>query len=148
MTLPASDPVTIQLNPRFPQPNQRVTVELDSSLIDLSKASISWSIGGKVVSRAIGQSSYEVTAGNNGTGIIVNVTITQKASVIQKSITIKPEDIEMMWDGHSYTPPFYKGKGLYPYQGEITVAALPNFIKNGSIIDPQTLVYTWKMMVM
>ena len=56
----------------------------------------------------------------------------------------KTLEVDLIWESLSYTPPFYKGKALYPHQGEIIFVAMPNMIINGVRISPSQLTYTWK----
>lgn len=48
--------------------------------------------------------------------------------------------VELIWESHSYVPPLYQGKALYPVGGEVTVYALPPI----ELGNPNTLTYTWK----
>jgi len=48
--------------------------------------------------------------------------------------------VELIWESHSYVPPLYQGKALYPIGGEVTVYALPP----AALGNPNTLTYTWK----
>ncbi len=143
--LPGNDPVTIQINPEFPKPNQNTTVSIKSFSIDLNTTTIIWSINGTKINSGKGLTSVVVQAGANGTTKeVAAAIITSSGLPIIKTITISPAEVDLVWDAHTYTPPFYKGKGLFPYQGEITVAALPNYVVNGVMADPKTLVYTWE----
>lgn len=56
------------------------------------------------------------------------------------STTLVRPTVELVWEVHSYTPPFYKGKALYPIGGEVTVMAYPP----ENLGNPSSLTYTWK----
>ncbi len=143
--LPGSDPITLQINPRNPQPNQNVTVQVQSLSMDLNKARISWSVNGTTIASEKGLKSFVIKAGANGSATVVGVSVAgDQGATFSETITIRPVSVDLIWHARSYTPPFYKGKALYPYQGEIVIAALPNIVRNGSIVNPKTLVYTWK----
>ncbi len=60
----------------------------------------------------------------------------------QVNVTVRNivADVEMVWEAHSYTPPFYKGKALYSIGGEVAVVALPP----AYLGNPSTLSYVWK----
>lgn len=62
------------------------------------------------------------------------------AQVVNVQTRVVNTDVEMVWEAHSYIPPFYKGKALYSVGGEVTVLAVPpEYLGN-----PSTLTYTWK----
>ena len=51
----------------------------------------------------------------------------------------------MMWEASdSYVPPFYQGKKLPGRESIIKIVAIPNFISNGTAINPGNAVYNWK----
>ena len=62
------------------------------------------------------------------------------AQVVNVQTKIVNTDVEMVWEAHSYVPPFYKGKALYSVGGEVTVLAVPP----EDLGNPSTLSYTWK----
>ncbi|MCR4274632.1 MAG: hypothetical protein NUW02_01095 [Candidatus Campbellbacteria bacterium] len=66
-------------------------------------------------------------------GAVANAQINVTTEIIRPTV-------EMIWEAHSYIPPFYKGKALYPIGGEVTVLALPP----ASLGNPNALTYTWK----
>ncbi len=54
-------------------------------------------------------------------------------------------NVDLLWQTNTYTPPFYKGKALYTTQSTVTVVAVPHiFTKNGTLLEPKDLVFTWK----
>lgn len=54
-------------------------------------------------------------------------------------------DVDLLWQGESYTPPFYQGRSLWGVQADITFTAIPHIpAANGREADPSTLIYRWK----
>jgi len=92
----------------------------------------------------VGLSQFTFTAGGNGKEKNVVATIQFTSSTVTKSFTITPQDVSIIYEADSYTPPFYKGKGLYGLQGTVTFVAIPNlFSSNGTRLNPKNLTYKW-----
>jgi hypothetical protein len=52
--------------------------------------------------------------------------------------------VDLLWQGNTYTPPFYEGRALWSKQSKITFTAIPHiFGANGQRLDPSTLIYRW-----
>jgi hypothetical protein len=45
--------------------------------------------------------------------------------------------VDIIWQGNTYTPPFYKGRSLWPFQGEIILSAIT------SSLNSKNLTYKW-----
>lgn len=139
--------VNISTNPSTPGPNQFVTATIESFAMDLDRATISWYSGGKLIQEAIGKKTFTFKTGSPGSlsNILVFIQIEDKPP-LQKTLNIRPATVDLVTEAQSYTPPFYKGKALYSYQGTVKVVALPNFVtENGGTINPKTLVYNWRV---
>lgn len=137
--------ITIELSPEIPNPYEDVTISLVSYATDLNKAIITWQSGGETVLSGIGRTSYTLKAKGPDTLTVVNISIVPVGSVstITKKVTIRPQEVEIMWESvDGYTPPFYKGKSLPITGGTIRVIAIPNTntIKSGS----GSFSYEWK----
>lgn len=150
LSLPAQYPDEIQEQidvnevPDVSEPYGPMTVSVDAYGTDLDSAQISWSLNGKKVQSGIGDKSLSFTMGARGQTSKVDITITPLNGLpVTQSASITPEDVDLLWQSNSYTPPFYKGKALFPPQGTVTFLALPEFVINGKSIDPKTLVYKW-----
>lgn len=48
------------------------------------------------------------------------------------------QSVDILWQGDTYTPPFYKGRALWSTQSRITFLAIPNGVGN-----PTNLIYRW-----
>ena len=61
-------------------------------------------------------------------------------------MVIIPEEVDLLWQATSYTPPFYQGKALAAHGSPISVIAFPHFkTASGEEISPDKLIYTWKV---
>lgn len=137
----------IRTVPARPAPNQLVTIIIESFSTDLDRAGISWFLNNNLAKEASGQKSFSFKTG--GPGSISNILIVVKTfggEMIQETLNIRPASVDVLWEAESYTPPFYKGKSLYPFQGTVKVVALPNIITSGGgTLNAKNLVYNWKV---
>ncbi len=139
--------LNVYVSPAHPGPRQQVAVTLESFATDLDRASISWSLNDTAAKQGVGQKSFTFTTGAPGTAsrVAVNI-ITTAGEVWQKTITIYPASVDLVWEAQSYTPPFYRGKALYPYQGTVRIVAMPDIVAaGGTEFDPNNLVYNWQI---
>jgi hypothetical protein len=138
--------ITLSLIPTNPEPNQLVVIKAQSYSTDLNSATFRWSVNGKLQKEGVGLKEFQTKTGKNGTAITVSVEIaTQNSGTLRESISFRPAEVSLVWESDGYTPPFYKGRGLYTFSGTIKVTAIPEFFgSNGKRINPKDLVYTWK----
>jgi hypothetical protein len=139
------DQLSVTVVPNIPGPYDHVIITIADYNTNLDSTKISWSVNGKTLQSGIGGKSFEFVMGALGQTSNVKVTIepTDAPAIIQ-TITLTPQDLDIAWEAQSYTAPFYKGKALFPTEGDITFVALPNFVtKTGAQINPGNLVYKW-----
>ncbi len=139
------DGIDIALTPLNPAPGDSVTVSVDSYSTDLDNAAITWYIGGKAYAKGNGLKSIDITAPAVGKSmqVIASIITAEKAS-IQKTVTIRSGDVDLVWESSGYLPPFYQGKVAAANQNTMKFIAIPHFVsKTGTPIDPKTLVYQW-----
>jgi len=135
----------ILFSPKYPQPGQTTTARVILHNKDLRTASIVWLLNTKVQQQRVGGTSFTFT--------IPRVTVPQTLGVLIKplsgapiasTITIYPSQVTLLWEGNTYTPPFYEGKKLYSPGATIRAEAVTLFRNANGIILPNTdLVYTW-----
>lgn len=144
--LGGGEELVVTLTPERPGALQTVTVEVESSVADLSRSTIRWLINGKLARESFDAKRFTLRTG--ALGSVTNLSITAETldgRVFNKDLTIRPAEVTLLWQTSSYTPPFYRGKALFPFQGTVTVAAVPFFVnERGERFDADTLVYTWK----
>ncbi|MDO8619880.1 MAG: hypothetical protein Q7R64_00855 [bacterium] len=130
--------------PEHPRPGEAVEVSVESYNIDLNRAEVQWFVNDKLVKTGLGNKRLTVSAGRNGETTVVRVVaIAENGIIYSASATIRPAEVNLLWQAQSYTPPFYKGKALMPYQGTVLVAAIPSFTRGKSTMSPGSLIYTW-----
>jgi len=130
--------------PEVPNPNSPVTVSLESSGLDLDTAFITWSVNNKKIKSGQGLKKINLTNGPIGSKTTVSVDIDIKTEVVTRSITLSAGEVDLLWQGETYVPPFYKGRKLWTKQSQITLVAIPHIIlSNGERIDIKSLIYRW-----
>lgn len=137
--------IVLNISPEFPNPNQSVTAMVSSYATNLDKAHISWLINNQETNKGVGKKIFYFTVGNLGSPLKLTAVInTVDGQSIQKTITITPTDVDILWEAYdSYTPPFYKGKALAPSQGAFKVVAMPNLINQTGKVNMDNLSYVW-----
>lgn len=131
--------------PEHPRPGEAVTVSVESYNIDLNRADVRWFVNDTPVKSGVGAKRINAVAGRAGELTSIRVTaIGENGSIYSASIAFRPAEVNLLWQAQSYTPPFYKGKALMPYQGTVLVAAIPSFTRGTSVMTPESLIYTWK----
>src|SRR3989338_3923135 len=138
------EPLQLTLRPERPAPFDTVVVKLESYVTDLGTANIIWVVNDQVIASG-GERQITFNAGPAGKSVKILVHVkASDGSSFSKELRIRPAEVTLLWQSEGYVPPFYKGKSLSPYQGRVTVVALPSFIKeNGAAINPNDLVYSW-----
>jgi hypothetical protein len=136
----------IAINPENPEPNETVTITINSNLYDLDRSKITWYVDGKVTKTDMGLKKFSTNAGNNGKKTTIKVAIeTFSGETKEIEAYFIPTFVDLIYEAVSYTPPFYKGKTLNPNQGVIVVNAIPEFVTpNGERISNNNLIYSWK----
>lgn len=136
--------LSMSLTPEHPRPGEAITVSVESYNIDLNRTDVRWFVNNKLVKAGVGEKRLETTAPGAGELMEVRVAaLGEGGSVYSASIAFRPAEVNLLWQAQSYTPPFYKGKALMPYQGTVLVAAVPSFSRGGGVMSSESLIYTW-----
>ncbi len=141
---PGAD-VGVVMNPENPGPNELVNVSISSFSTDLNAASITWKINNKTIKSGKGVKTFSFsTGGFNSTTDLDIVIYTNEGDTVEKSYSITPTNVDLVWQAYGYTPPFYKGKTLFSHQDMIQFVAIPHMKdSSGREISPKNLIYTW-----
>ncbi|MES2225499.1 MAG: hypothetical protein V4480_01685 [Patescibacteria group bacterium] len=139
------DPLSISIDPQYPEPYQIVTVTPQSTLIDLSASTVTFSVNGTVVQKGSGAESASVAVGGPGQTTTITVTAVQNGQTYTKQLVIHPADVALVVEPISSTHPFYDGSPLIGSEGRLRLIAIPDLRTSaGTPIAPENLVYTWK----
>lgn len=134
-----ASPISLNAYPLNPKPGETVRATVKSYSMDLDRSTITWRLGSKVLATGIGEKSVSFQAGTTGSSQTLTVSVSSTSGQATQSVTFSPAEVDLIWEAKSYTPPFYKGKALMPYQSNVVITAMP-----ASSIDPNKLIYTWK----
>lgn len=143
---PIDEIINVEVIPETPRANQNVSISIESYYYDLSRAKISWYINGALRDSGVSKTNFNFKTGNVGSVSNIKYQITTDSGVyFEKSLTISPGDVSLIWESSAYTPPFFKGKSLFSFEGQIRLIAVPNLLNsNGVKYKPEELVYTWQ----
>jgi len=138
---------TLEVSPRtIIEPGTDVTVTALSSLIDLDRASITWWTNGTYNEAANGSKMFTTKAGALGSETTV-VAIIDGANGLhtEPKVTVRPTELELLWEGDGYTPPLYRGRTLVSPGSHVVAEAQAHFIQKGTPISPSNIIYTWRL---
>lgn len=138
--------VLIELSSEYPSPRKIISARaISSNYEDLSRHNIIWALDGVEKKRGLGEKTFQFQAPANGKSAVVSVTVEKESGfTYQGSNTIRPGNLDLIYEADTYTPPFYKGRSLFTHQSTITVAAMTDFISGGIKIPKNRILYTWK----
>ncbi|HAT68252.1 MAG: hypothetical protein A2481_03795 [Candidatus Yonathbacteria bacterium RIFOXYC2_FULL_47_9] len=135
----------VKTNPKNPGPSETIQVTIESYLTDLNKATISWSLNGRIVEQGAGKKTFSFKNGASGETTHLSVSIvTNKGERVVKELSWNPVGITIMWEANTYTPPFYKGKALMTPQALVRATAIPDSTGTRNALSASDLVYIWK----
>jgi hypothetical protein len=128
---------TLILSPRFPEPDQTVTIELNDYSINTLGATYTWFVNGTELVSAKNARSIQINAGENGTrSEVVAQTRLASGATLETKTTITPIRVDMLIEADTAVPVFYKGRSLPSSGSNIRVTAIP-FVSTYS--------YTWRV---
>ncbi len=140
--------MNIQFFPKVTRPFTDVIVDLEAFGLAPRTANIRWEVDGELFREGIGLQRINVPVGALGTSQKVDVFLTEQSTgrVYEKSVTLTPQDVDLLWEGNVHTPPFYKGRALFTRGTELRILAIPDVYRdNGTKIDPEELIYQWEV---
>jgi hypothetical protein len=141
------DGVSISSFPKNPEPLEKVTVTLESYLVDINSALITWFSNGKNINHGIGMKEITVKAPSGGSNLtIIAILKTSEGREVQKSVAIKSGVVDLLFESINSEPPFFDGKNPFVYQNKIKLIAMPHlYTFDSRELDSKKLIYQWKM---
>ncbi|MFA5744651.1 MAG: hypothetical protein WC887_00290 [Candidatus Paceibacterota bacterium] len=134
---------TMSVNPQYPAPYSQAVLSLLSSSLDLNNAIMTVSVAGKEVYKGSVRPTA-IPVGGAGSVVSAKVTVTSGGASYNQTISIQPQDVVLVAEPISSSPPLYLGKSLVPLEGDVRVVAMANLRgTKGEIIDTTTLSYSW-----
>lgn len=132
----------IKVIPENYKPEEQVTITVSSFNIPLDSATIEWEVDGEIVKSGPGVKQVKTTAPFSGEEKEVRVVVTQKNTVTEKTITLRPETIELYIESlDGYTPAWYQGRSQIAEESVVKVIAVPDSF---NAIGADTVrIYSW-----
>ena len=135
--------ISITLNPSNPSPGDLVTASLDDYAGGVYGSEITWFYDGQVVPSAVNQRQIQFVAGDAGTDTAVEATLSLPIGGTQTlQQIVSPVYMDIIIEPQTRVPDWYAGRALPSFGSQINATVLLN---NGSFIDPQNVVYTWRV---
>lgn len=133
----------LETNPRTPAPFSNVEISLNAYSMNTAGASIRWYVDGTEVTSAQNERSMTLQTGALGKTQSVRAAVSiPNAGSFSATKSITPTVIDLIVEGDTLVPTFYKGRAL-PTSGEpLTVVAIP---QNGSGKSAASYSYRWQM---
>lgn len=121
-------------------------IVLENFDTDLNRANITWYLDGKIQKEGIGERNFTFTTGSLGSASVIRAVIEPNdIATFSHQQTIRPSEVDIIWEAETYTPTFFKGKKLYSQESKLNILAIPQFINSsGNRIPSDNLIYTWK----
>lgn len=124
------------------RPNQGDTVEIEAKMFGtpIQNAIFTWVIDGKLYRKEQGLNMISVYVQKNTR---VNLTIlTVSGTTLTKEWVFNPQNVVLIWEANTYTPPFYKGKSLFTAESALTFHGINLDVKNP--LTNNYANYVWK----
>lgn len=135
------EPLSVSMSPQTPEPGEQVQIKVSNNIIDMKRSTFVWTINGSVVLEGAGENELTFTAPQANQRQTISVNITKPdGKTVTKTYILEVADVDLIFEGKTYVPPFYKGLSLFTHQSQVTVTAVPFFNT-----DPSNLIYTWKL---
>ena len=142
ITASISGSISLTQDPETPSAHQAVAFTVSSVLTDLDRATITWYQNGVLKEQGKGKKVFSTQTGAFGSVSTVSVVVlTTEGVLVTKRSSLKPLDVELVWEADTYTPPFYKGKALPSPGSDLRVFARPI----GASGADSSFVYRWKV---
>ena len=129
--------VSLIKEPKYPHPNEKVTLTVQSFSQNIHSARIGWYLNDVLLQEGIGLTQKTITAPQAGSSINISITLNGKKYA---HTTITPNIIDLMWEAHTSIPPHYRGRALPTESSKVTIWALPHI---GNNTDKASLVFNW-----
>jgi len=136
--------LALTISPRAPRAGESVTIRAESSAINLNAADISWSVDGAALTSGAGQKEIRIQAGALGSATEVTVDASDGVSSATASITVRPAEVDLLWESDSYTPLLFSGRALPSAGSSLRLEARARLLENGALVPARDIVYTWR----
>jgi len=148
VALPAdssAETLTVAINPEHPRAFSLVEVSIQSFSVDLNQVTISWFLNGVRQKEGVGERTLLFQTGGIGEKSTVRIVASSPIGVIADEVVeIIPASVDLIWQGRTYTPPFYRGRSVVSAEALVDIVAFPQMILNNRFLQDDEITYTWK----
>lgn len=143
--LPAA-PGNIELTPRYPSPHQRFTARY-TNYEQAGGYSLQWFVNNTRVPGAENLSTISLDAPALGNSLTIEVRARSSSGATQtERMVVTPAAADIIIEGDSETPDFYKGKGVPSRGSALRIVAIPHlFTETGKRVPAEDIMFTWKV---
>ncbi|OGZ45103.1 MAG: hypothetical protein A3J54_04475 [Candidatus Ryanbacteria bacterium RIFCSPHIGHO2_02_FULL_45_13b] len=142
----SSTDILLSLSPAYPGPREQVRVSAQTFSFNINTVSLTWYVNGKQIKSGKGITETTITTGPIGTPTTIRVTASPPGTTqYDKTLTIWPSDLEVLWYTNTHTPVGYRGKALPVRGSTVTYVALPSLAMGSGYYDPKNLLYEWRV---
>ncbi|OHB18831.1 MAG: hypothetical protein A2854_03150 [Parcubacteria group bacterium RIFCSPHIGHO2_01_FULL_56_18] len=138
-------PLDLAMTPEYPAGGDTVTFTVSSYGVDLDRSAIVWYANGKEIARGNGLTTTTVAAGKLGTATEITVIAEEQDGLIGSTqATIRPTEVDLLWEADSYSPPYFRGRTLAGTNATIRAQAIVRFVRpDGNAIPEGDIIYSW-----
>jgi len=143
-----NSPISLSSSPSSPAPRSAFTVTASTPTFDRETADFEWTVDGKTRPElsGLGMHQIQLTAGAVGGATRISVTISPSIGEGgTATLTVNPSDLTLLWSADTTVPKWFRGKALVVPGAGITVSAVPRIILGSSEVNPDTLIYRWRL---
>ncbi|OGZ44324.1 MAG: hypothetical protein A2719_04640 [Candidatus Ryanbacteria bacterium RIFCSPHIGHO2_01_FULL_45_22] len=142
----SSTDILLSLSPAYPGPHEQVRVSAQTYSFNIDTTPLTWYVNGKQIKSGKGLTETIITTGSIGTPTTIRVTADPpSATHYDKTLTIWPSDLDVLWYTNTHTPVWYRGKALPVRGSTVTYVALPLLSTGNGYYDPKNLLYEWRI---
>lgn len=140
-----TDTFQVTLTPKYPGPHEAVTARIKAFTFNEDAANFVWTVNGSVVVSGKGKKDAVFTTGGIGskTTVAISAQPLELLERVEKTITIYPSSIDVLWHTNTYTPPGYRGKALSTQGAVVQFVAMPLLTAGGVLVHKDSLTYEW-----
>lgn len=136
----------IGVEPEHPKPGDSVMLTVADYGGNTSNTTYVWSVNNAVVAQGVGQTSIALVAGTLGNAQTVQVLAIENGRARESTtFTIRPSSVDLVWEGNTYSRPFFLGRPLPNGQSTVTVLAIPHLGAGKTEVASNNVIYTWKV---
>ncbi|MBI2053648.1 MAG: hypothetical protein HYT41_02800 [Candidatus Sungbacteria bacterium] len=143
-----NSPVSLSSSPSSPAPRSAFTVTASTPTFDRETADFEWTVDGKTRPELSGLGLHQIQLTAGAVGSATRISVTVSPSIGEggtATLTVNPSELTLLWSADTTVPKWYRGKALAVPGAGITVSAVPRIILGSTEVNPDTLIYRWRI---